>query len=68
MPLPDEGARCSGSTSVSKTEGAGSIPAAPAKEPGYCATCGTTSLGDFNGCSGDCWWVNVGEEEPRRAA
>jgi hypothetical protein len=37
------------------------------KEPGYCANCGTTSLGDFNECEGDCWWVNI-EEEPRRVA
>lgn len=64
------GARCSGSTSVSKTEGAGSIPAAPAKrEPGYCSSCGTTSLSDFNECSSTwCWWINAGEEEPQRAA
>lgn len=63
-----QGAKCFGSTAAFDAAGAGSTPAAPAREPGYCSTCGTTSLGDFQECGGECWWVNVGEEEPRRAA
>lgn len=62
-----EGVRGSGSPSVSKTEGDGSIPSSPARSPGYCSTCGTTDLGDFLECGGDCFWVNI-EEEPHRAA
>lgn len=71
-----KGARCSGSTSVSKTEGAGSIPAAPASfplVPGYCGTCGTINPGDWMDCGGEhCYWISLlpgwPDEEPRRAA
>lgn len=49
--------------------GGGRSDWSPAREPGFCATCGTTSLSDFNECgSGDCWWVNLIREEPKRAA